>query len=80
MERAEIIEALVTRRVPKDRAVIYCDAFLEYREASENISRNGVIVAHPRTGAPMTNPYVAIREAALKKLAGMRDVPAAFLW
>jgi phage terminase small subunit len=80
MTRDEVISELVDRKVKRDRAVQYADAFLEYREASENIERNGVIVAHPRTGAPMPNPYVRVRDAALKKLSGMRDVPAAFLW
>ena len=48
--------------------------------ASENIAKNGLIVSHPRTGAPLTNPYVPIRDAALKKLGRMYSVKADFLW
>lgn len=51
-------------------------AYLEYQAASENIAKNGAIVAHPRTGAPLVNPYVAIRDGALKKLAAMPEIPA----
>jgi phage terminase small subunit len=80
MTRQEVIEALLAHKVKPDRATMYADAFMEYQEASENIAKNGVIVAHPRTGAPMQNPYVRIRDGALKKLSGMRDVPAAYLW
>lgn len=76
MTRDEVIEALVAVRVRRDRAAMYADAYLEYQAASENIAKNGVIVAHPRTGAPLVNPYVAIRDGALKKLASMSEVPA----
>lgn len=80
MTRDEIIAALVARQTPLDRAVQYADVFLEYQEATANIAKNGALVAHPRTGAPVLNPYVAIRDGALKKLSHMRDVKAAFLW
>lgn len=80
MTKEEIIEALVEKNTRRDMAVMYADAFCEYREASENIDRNGVIVQHPRTANPIDNPYLKIRDGALKKLQGMRNVPAAFLW
>ncbi len=76
MTREEAVEALVALKVKRDRAVQYADAWAEYQAASANIAKNGVIVAHPRTAAPLVNPYVAIRDGALKKLAGFRDVPA----
>ena len=60
---------------------MYCDAFLEYREASANIASHGAIVQHPRTANPITNPYVAIRDAALRKLQNMRSIKGAdLLW
>lgn len=80
MSRDEIVAELVKRKTPRDRAVMYADAFEEYRVASENIAKNGLIVSHPRTGAPMTNPYVPLRDAALKKLGRMYNVKAEFLW
>lgn len=80
MTRDEVVAALVARKTPRDAACMYADAWLEYQTATANITDHGVVVAHPRTGAPLVNPYVAIRDGALKKLQGMRSVPAAFLW
>ena len=54
MTKAEIINKLVAGGSSRDRATIYADAFLEYREATENIEKNGVIVQHPRDGEPRT--------------------------
>jgi len=52
--------------------VRYADAFLLYLEAEENIRRNGAITAHPRTGAPLENPYLQVRNQASKILASIR--------
>lgn len=80
-DAGEVVAALVKAGNRKDIAVHYCDAFLEYREASTNISEHGAIVMHPRTSNPITNPYVAIRDAALRKLQNMRTVKGAeALW
>lgn len=38
-------------------AQVLSDALLAYAEAKENVAKNGTIVAHPRTGAPLENPY-----------------------
>jgi len=76
----QVVEALVQAGTRKDLAVQYCDAFLEYREASRNISEHGVIVQHPRTANPIENPYLVVRDRALRKLQGMVNVKAAFLW
>ena len=35
------------RRCTRDKATMYADCFLEYEAATANISKNGVIVAHP---------------------------------
>lgn len=80
MTKAEIIAALIDSGATRDRATMYADAFLEYREASENIDKNGAIVAHPRTGNPIENPYISIRDRAGKKLDSMRKLKADFLW
>ena len=77
----EVVAALVKSGNRKDLAVHYCDAFLEYREASKNISEHGVVCSHPRTANVFTNPYLAIRDAALRKLQNMRTVKGAeSLW
>jgi hypothetical protein len=80
MGRKEIISGLIKRGAPRDRATQYADVFLEYREASENIEKNGTLVSHPRTGVPMANPYLAIRDNALKKFQSFQYIEAAFLW
>ncbi len=80
LSRDDIIAALVERGAKKDRAITYADAFLEYREASKNIEENGTIVLHPRTANPVENPYLKIRDRALKKIQSIRGVKADFLW
>jgi phage terminase small subunit len=80
LTRDEVVLALVGQGTARDKAVQYADAFEEYRVASANIAEHGVVVAHPRTGAPLENPYLKIRDKALQKLQSMRDVKAAFLW
>jgi len=47
---------------------MYTDYFFDYQEASENISKNGTIVAHPRTGSPIENPYVKIKATCVAQL------------
>ncbi len=76
----EVIEALVKQGARRDRAVQYADAYLEYQEASRNIDEHGAIVNHPRTGNPIDNPYLAIRDRALKKLQSMRGINCEGLW
>jgi len=40
---------------------LYADALRTYHEAAENVLNNGAICSHPRTGAPIENPYLRIR-------------------
>lgn len=51
-----------------DVATMYAHAWAEYREAQDSITKNGAVVANPRTGAPITNPYLKVRDAAESKL------------
>jgi hypothetical protein len=51
-------------RMSRDRVIIYVDSFFMYREACANIEKNGALVAHPRTGAPIDNPYLKVRKMA----------------
>ena len=77
---AAIIEGVVQRGTRRDLAAQYADAFCEYREASRNIAEHGAMVLHPRTANPIENPYLAIRDRALRKLQGMVNVKADWLW
>jgi len=47
---------------------MYADYFTSYMTASDNIRRHGEIVQHPRTGAPISNPYIPVRDSAAKML------------
>lgn len=49
---------------PKARLVdlmIYADALNNWFIATVNVRQNGAVCAHPRTGAPMMNPYLAVQ-------------------
>jgi phage terminase small subunit len=48
---------------------IYADAYADYRLSQANIDENGPLVFHPRTGEPIPNPYITIRERATKILS-----------
>ncbi len=50
----------------------YLDAYMDYRKAQANIAEHGAVVAHPRTGAPIDNPYLKVRGEALKVLRTFR--------
>ena len=80
IDRDGIIAGLVTRGVRRDTAGLYADAFLEYREASQNIATQGAMVLHPRTANPIENPYLKIRDRAFVKLRSMARVDAGWLW
>ena len=70
MTREQAVKILLGFNPPERRQVIemYVSSFLGYVEAQENIDRNGNIVAHPRTGAPMENPYLKVRTACLSDM------------
>ncbi len=80
LNKAIVVKQLIDSGVRIDLANQYGDAFMEYMNATRNIDEFGVIVKHPRTGNPIENPYLAIRDRALKKLQAMEMVRADFLW
>jgi phage terminase small subunit len=74
MTKAEVLEIL-RRDNPKARQqdlVLYADIFVQYQEAADNVAKNGSVCAHPRTGAPMPNPYAAVQSRAFKDLATLK--------
>ena len=72
------LRALNPRATPA-RIQIYADALADYRQAQANISEFGAIVFHPRTGAPIDNPYLRVRDRAADRLLRL-DLKAAGLW
>lgn len=81
MTRAQVVEALRAQNpgTRDDRLFVYTDALLEYAAAQANISEHGTIVSHPRTGAPIVNPYIEIRNVAAKTMLSLR-LRSAGLW
>ncbi len=53
---------------------IYADAMRTYREAARNVATNGAICSHPRTGAPIENPYLKIQAQQGAILTRMRTI------
>lgn len=70
MTKEQAIELLTQHNAPTRAPDIamYAASFISYLEADDNINRNGSIVAHPRTGSPMENPYLKVRAAAMKEM------------
>jgi phage terminase small subunit len=82
MTRDEIIATLVRDNPRGDlgRITIYADALVEYRAAQACIEAQGTVVAHPRTAAPIDNPYLKIRDKASKVLRGMFGLTTDAVW
>jgi phage terminase small subunit len=59
---------------------MYAALFLEYLEAASNIEKNGTIVAHPRTAAPIENPYYKIRSTTMRELKTFPKLRTDALW
>lgn len=71
---------LIAAGVRADVASMYADQYRDYVEAQDNITRNGAVVQNPRTGAPITNPYLKVRDDALKGIQKLNCRKAEFLW
>lgn len=62
---------------PSKRSIelkVFADALSVYEEAARNVRANGAIVSHPRTGAPIENPYLKIQAAKGAVLAKMTAI------
>lgn len=68
VNKSEALARLIANGNRPDLAAQYVDAYCEYKEAMDNIERNGAICSDPRTGKPIENPFVRIRDAAFRKL------------
>lgn len=79
-DRVAVLQQLIDNGNDPDLAQLYADAYMEYAEAMENIRRNGAVCASPRTGAPMENPYLRVRDQARAQLVKLRRVRSTGLW
>ncbi len=80
MTKDEVVKILLGNGTRPETAALYADAYILYHEATENIDKNGAIVAHPRTGLPITNPYVPVQKEARRALQDMRGARTDGLW
>lgn len=80
--RAEVVAALKLANPKRrlDELEMYADGFTAYAEAGMNIAANGNIVIHPRTGAPITNPYLEIRAQGVRTMKAVSGLKADALW
>jgi phage terminase small subunit len=53
-------------RATRTTLALIADALWTYAEAADNVRRHGSIVAHPRTAAPIDNPYLRVMQQAAK--------------
>lgn len=61
-------QAAIRSGLPAAIASVYSDAVSLYNEAAKNISEFGAVTAHPKTGGPVENPYIKIRDGASKQI------------
>ena len=82
MTRDEVIAVLAedNPRAGRGDLVMYAAAYLEWQYAAANIAEHGTIVAHPRTAAPIENPYVKVRASAMATMAKVRLRQTDRLW
>ena len=70
MTREEVVQILRQNNpgARSDDISMYADYFMDYKEAADNVAKNGNIVLHPRTGAPIENPYTKIKASSMNQL------------
>lgn len=52
------------------------DALWLYAKAANNVRENGAIVAHPRTGAPIENPYLRVMNTQARYIGSNQGINA----
>lgn len=78
--KAALLGSLTTLNPRRSAEVaLYVDTYLDYAEAQGNIDQHGAIVFHPRTGSPINNPYLAIRDRAARILERSK-IATGYLW
>lgn len=76
MDKIEILKILTEANRGKSplEIEIVATALQQYLYAKKNIEDNGTIVFHPRTGAPIENPYLKIYASALKTIRQYKKI------
>jgi len=81
MSRDQVLSILEDANPSRpDLVAMYADQFGSYQEAQANIERVGNVCADPKTGKPIPNPYLVIRDNSRKAMLAMPKVKATALW
>ena len=80
MTRQQAVQTLLAGGTRIDIACMYAEAYMEYHEAAANIRQHGVLVQHPKSGAPIQNPYLGIRDRASAKMRSLKVEHVVDLW
>lgn len=82
MTHEQIVQKLreMNPKARQSDLVIYADAYCEYKKAQDNIAEHGPVVFHPRTGAPIDNPYIKTRNNASALIRKISGIKADDLW
>lgn len=73
VDRAAIVAKLITNGTPSDIANLYADQLCEYASAQQNIARHGAVIISPRTGDPIDNPLLKVRDRSMENLKKLRN-------
>ena len=68
------------QRAPETVLRLFASEFVLFAKSAANIKKFGAIVQHPKTGAPMDNPYLAVRDKSQARLAKMAGLESAKVW
>ena len=76
IERETIIEILNKNNPDRSQVelAMYADAYIDYKTAADNIRENGAVCSHPKTGAPIENPFLKVRQQMQVALAKMKRI------
>ena len=82
IDKTEVLATIrrLNSGAPPALVQIYADALVSYRIAQKNIDEFGSIVNHPRTGAPIENPYLKVQAAAAKQMLALKHFRSDGLW
>lgn len=75
-----MVASLLASGTTPARAMLYVDAFVEYSAAQENIQSFGSVVCEPKTGSPIPNPYLPIRDKAFARLEALHKLNVRPAW
>jgi phage terminase small subunit len=60
---------------------MYADLYIDYTAAQRNIDEHGTIVFHPKTGAPIRNPFLDVRDSLWGRLQkSEQEIDTTGLW